>query len=153
MLPIIDMQTALQAECGQAKREFVIPEKDVELVQVIEPRAAERLREAALIPTKVERSKALRAVKHTVFDELGEELAERRGEIFEILGDLQKKICRQLILEEGRRIDGRQFDEVRPINCEVGLLPRPHGSALFTRGETQILTIATLGTPGDAPCR
>ena len=149
MQPIIDMQTALQAECGQTKREFVIPEKDAELTQLVEPRAAERLREAALIPTKVERSKALRAVKQTVFDELGEELAERRGEIFEILGDLQKKICRQLILEEGRRIDGRQFDEVRPIRCEVGLLPRPHGSALFTRGETQVLGVLTLGSGQD----
>ena len=149
MQPIIDMQTALQTECGQTKREFVIPEKDAELTQVIESRAVERLREATLVPTKVERSRALRSVKQAVFEELGEALAERRGEVYEILGDLQKKTCRRLILEEERRIDGRQFDEVRPINCEVGLLPRPHGSALFTRGETQVLGVLTLGSGQD----
>ncbi len=149
MQPIIDMQTAMQAECGQAKREFVPPEKDEELAALIATKAADRLREAALVPTKVERNSALRAVKQAVFEALGDDLAERRGEIFEILSDLQKKICRKIILEEGRRLDGRRFDEVRPINCEVGLLPRPHGSALFTRGETQVLGVLTLGSGQD----
>jgi polyribonucleotide nucleotidyltransferase len=149
MQPIIEMQTALQAECGRAKRDFVVPEKDAELADLIKTRAAERLREAALVPTKVERNNALRTVKQAVYDELGEALAERKGEVSEILGDLQKKICRQLILDEGRRLDGRQFDEVRPITCEVGVLPRPHGSALFTRGETQVLGVLTLGSGQD----
>ncbi|MBL0713369.1 MAG: polyribonucleotide nucleotidyltransferase [Desulfosarcina sp.] len=149
MQPIIEMQMALKAECGQAKREFVIPEKDAELVSLIETRAADRLREAVLVPTKVARSKALRAVKQAVLEELDQDWAERKGEVFEALGDLQKKICRQLILKEGRRLDGRQFDEVRPINCEVGILPRPHGSALFTRGETQVLGVLTLGSGQD----
>ena len=149
MQPIIEMQTTLQAECGQTKREFLVPEKDAALASQIEARAAERLREAALVPTKVERNAALRNVKHTVLDEFGEEMAERHGEVAEILGDLQKKTCRQLILDEGRRLDGRRFDEVRPIDCEVGILPRPHGSALFTRGETQVLGVLTLGSGQD----
>ena len=76
-------------------------------------------------------------------------MADRRGEISAILGDLQKQICRDMILKEGRRIDNRRFDEIRPITCEVGVLPRPHGSALFTRGETQVLGILTLGAGGD----
>ncbi len=149
MQPIIDMQIALQTECGQAKREFVAPEQDAELVALINAKASDRLREAALVPTKVERSSALRTVKQGILDELGEEMHERKGEVYGILGDLQKKICRQLILEEGRRLDGRRFDEVRPINCDVGVLPRPHGSALFTRGETQVLGVLTLGSGQD----
>jgi polyribonucleotide nucleotidyltransferase len=149
MQPIIDMQEAMKAECGLPKREFAPPEKDEALAEQIAAQATERLREAALVPTKIERSKALRAVKQAVFEELGDDLAERKNEVFEILGDLQKKICRKIILEEGRRLDGRRFDEVRPINCEVGFLPRPHGSALFTRGETQVLGVLTLGSGQD----
>ena len=149
MQPIIAMQTELQEQCGHAKREFIAPEKDAELADLIKTRAADRLREALLVPTKVERGGAVRATKQAVFEELDETLAERKGEVSEILGELQKKICRQLILEEGRRLDGRQFDEVRPINCEVGILPRPHGSALFTRGETQVLGVLTLGSGQD----
>ena len=149
MQPIIDMQEAMKAECGLPKREFAPPEKDEALAEQIAAQATERLREAALVPTKIERSKALRTVKQAVFEELGDDLAERKNEVFEILGDLQKKICRKIILEEGRRLDGRRFDEVRPINCEVGFLPRPHGSALFTRGETQVLGVLTLGSGQD----
>jgi polyribonucleotide nucleotidyltransferase len=80
---------------------------------------------------------------------LGEDYADRRDEVYAIFDDLQKTVCRNLILKEGRRIDNRRFDEIRPITCEVGLLPRPHGSALFTRGETQVLGVLTLGSGQD----
>ena len=80
---------------------------------------------------------------------LGEAYADRRGEIYEIIGDLKKSVCRDLVLKANRRIDGRKFDEIRPITCEVGFLPRPHGSALFTRGETQVLGVLTLGSGQD----
>jgi polyribonucleotide nucleotidyltransferase len=76
-------------------------------------------------------------------------VAERKAEVVEILYDLQKRLLREMILQEGRRVDGRRFDEVRPITCEVGVLPRPHGSALFTRGETQVLGVLTLGSGQD----
>jgi polyribonucleotide nucleotidyltransferase len=80
---------------------------------------------------------------------LGEAYADREEEINEILDDLQKTICRDIILKEGGRIDGRKFDEIRPISCETNILPRPHGSALFTRGETQVLGVLTLGSGQD----
>jgi polyribonucleotide nucleotidyltransferase len=147
--PIIDIQEQLKAEIGKPKRVFTPPEKDPALVAMIQEKATAPLREVLTIPEKMKRYEAVRAVKSQVVDSLGEEMADRRGEIGAILGDLQKQICRDMILKEGRRIDNRRFDEIRPITCEVGVLPRPHGSALFTRGETQVLGILTLGSGGD----
>jgi len=147
--PLIDLQEELKAANGVEKRVFALPEKDQELVGKIEAAAQAPMREAIVIPTKLERAAALRNVKATVFDSLGEAYAERKGEVYGILDDIQKKIARDLVLKENRRIDNRKFDEIRPINCEVGLLPRPHGSALFTRGETQVLGVLTLGSGQD----
>jgi polyribonucleotide nucleotidyltransferase len=149
MQPIIDMQVELKEACGKEKRAFTPPEKDADLVQLVETKAATPIREAVLIPEKMERYAALRKVKAEIFEGLGEDYADRRKEVYEILSDLQKSTCRNLILDEGRRIDNRAFDEIRPITCEVGILPRPHGSALFTRGETQVLGIMTLGSGQD----
>ncbi len=111
--------------------------------------ASAPIREAIVIPEKTKRYPALRELKAHLFENLGEAYTDRKEEVYEIIGDLQKKISRDLILKEGRRIDGRQFDEIRPITCEVGILPRPHGSALFTRGETQVLGVLTLGSGQD----
>ncbi len=147
--PIIDIQEQLKAEIGKPKRPFTPPEKDPALVAMIREKATALLREALIIPEKMMRYDAVRTVKTQIVDALSEEMADRRGEINAILGDLQKQICRDMILKEGRRIDNRRFDEIRPITCEVGVLPRPHGSALFTRGETQVLGILTLGAGGD----
>ena len=149
MQPIIDMQVELKEACGKEKRAFTPPEKDAALVQLVEGKAATPIREGVLIPDKMERYAALRKVKAEIFEGLGEDYANRRKEVYEILSDLQKSTCRNLILDEGRRIDNRAFDEIRPIACEVGVLPRPHGSALFTRGETQVLGIMTLGSGQD----
>jgi polyribonucleotide nucleotidyltransferase len=118
-------------------------------VNKIKTAAQVPLREAILIPEKQKRSEAIRNFKAGYFETLGEEAVERKGEISEIIGDLQKATCRDLILKEGRRIDGRNFDEIRPISCVVNILPRPHGSALFTRGETQVLGVLTLGSGQD----
>jgi len=134
---------------GVPKRPFTPPQKDETLAETIGPEAATRIREAVLIPEKTKRSLALRTVKNEIFEALGEAAAERKSEVYEILDDIQKRVCRDLILKEGRRIDGRKFDEIRPITCETGLLPRPHGSALFTRGETQVLGVLTLGSGPD----
>ena len=146
MQPIIELQEKLKEAVGVSKRVFVLPEKDKELIKRIEATATNRLREAILIPEKMQRYNAIRAVKENIFEEMGEDYAERKDEIDEILQDIQKTIWRNLILKEGRRIDNRKFDEIRPITCEVGILPRPHGSALFTRGETQVLGVLTLGS-------
>ena len=147
--PIIDIQEQLKAEIGRPKRPFTPPEKDPALVEMLREKASAPLHEVLIIPEKMKRYEAVRTVKSQIIESLGEEMADRRGEISAILGDLQKQICRDMILKEGRRIDNRRFDEIRPITCEVGVLPRPHGSALSTRGETQVLGILTLGAGGD----
>jgi len=147
--PIIDMQLELKEACGAQERSFSPPEKDPDLVQMLAEKASGPFHNAVVIPAKVERNNALRHLKKEIFESLGEAYADRKDEVDAILDELQKKVCRDLILKEGRRIDNRRFDEVRPITCEVGLLPRPHGSALFTRGETQVLGVLTLGSGQD----
>jgi polyribonucleotide nucleotidyltransferase len=147
--PVIDLQIKLRETIGKTKRTIEPVEKDQALIDRLETEAAARIREAVLIPGKMDRYAALRSLKAEIFESLGEEYAERQTEVYEILGDIQKTVCRNLVLKEGRRIDGRKFDEVRPITCEAGLLPRPHGSALFTRGETQVLAVLTIGSGQD----
>ncbi|MGD8890299.1 MAG: polyribonucleotide nucleotidyltransferase, partial [Desulfobacterales bacterium] len=149
MQPLIDLQLKLKETNGVPKRLFAPPEMDENLVSRLETESSSLLREAILIPIKTERYAAVRKLKQEIIEKFGEEFADREDEISEILDDLQKKICRDLILHEGRRIDGRNFDQIRPITCDVGILPRPHGSALFTRGETQVLGVLTLGSGQD----
>ncbi len=149
MQPLIDIQEELKKTNGLEKRAFEPPKKDISLIEKIEQISMSRLQEAILIPTKIERSKALRLVKSEILDELGEDYIDQKKDVSEILNDVQKSIMRDLIIKDGRRIDNRKFDEVRPIACETGVLPRPHGSALFTRGETQVLGLLTLGSGQD----
>ncbi|MEJ2472314.1 MAG: polyribonucleotide nucleotidyltransferase [Desulfobacterales bacterium] len=149
MQPIIALQEKLKNDASVPKRPFLPLEKDPALVARIESELRGQIEAAVVIPEKIKRSKALREVKDNYFALLGEAYADRRGEVYEIIADLQKTVCRDLVLKANRRIDGRQFDEIRPITCEVGFLPRPHGSALFTRGETQVLGVLTLGSGQD----
>jgi polyribonucleotide nucleotidyltransferase len=149
MQPLIDMQLKLQETHGVEKRPFEPPAKDEALVGKLEAEASAQIRETIVIPEKTKRSAAMRNLKKRLVDNLGEDYDGRQGEAYDALSSLQKKISRDLILKEGRRIDGRQFDEIRPITCEAGILPRPHGSALFTRGETQVLGVLTLGSGQD----
>mgnify|MGYP000143268644 FL=1 len=149
MQPLIDLQLKLKESNGRPKRTYDPPPKDPQLVDSLNATAAGRLREAILIPEKTKRQTAVRELKAEIFENLGEDYEDRKSEVYDILKDLQKKISRDLILKENRRIDNRRFDEIRPITCEVGLLPRPHGSALFTRGETQVLGVLTLGSGQD----
>lgn len=149
MQPLIAIQEELRAALGKPKRDFAPPARDSELESKLETVGLAQLREALLIPTKMERHAALRTAKKEIFSGLDDAYTERGGEVAEVLDTLQKKILRQLILNEGRRLDGRKPAEIRPIACEVGVLPRPHGSALFTRGETQVLGVLTLGSVQD----
>ncbi len=144
--PLIEIQEQLREKLGVPKRDFEPPQVDAELEQKINTVAGTRMRERILIPEKIKRNTALRQLKESILEELGEDFVERKEEVLKIFSDLKKKLCRELILNEGRRIDNRKFDEIRPIACEVGILPRPHGSALFTRGETQVLGVLTLGS-------
>lgn len=149
MQPIIDIQEKLEKSIGKPKRTFTVPEKDTELIKKVESETSSGIYEAITIPDKIKRGDAVRTLKSNLLETLDEDYADRKGEVSEIFYDLVKKISRDIVLNEGHRIDGRDFDKIRPISCEVGILPRPHGSALFTRGETQVLCALTLGSSQD----
>ncbi len=149
MQPLIELQEELKRKVGKEKRLFISPEKDPELVNKVESLAMSPVSEALKIPDKMERYAALRKVKAEIIEKLGEDYSEQKNDVSDALQDLKKTIMRNLTLNEGRRIDNRKFDEIRPISCETGILPRPHGSALFTRGETQVLGVLTLGSGQD----
>ncbi len=149
MQPLIDIQAKLREAVGLPKMEVPVKERDADLEARLNAAAEEPLRQALRVPRKIPRRAALRQAKGDVFEGLGEEYAERKGEVYGILNDLERRITRDMVLKDGIRIDGRQRDEVRSITCEVGLLPRPHGSALFTRGETQVLGVLTIGSGQD----
>ncbi|MBW2054924.1 MAG: polyribonucleotide nucleotidyltransferase, partial [Deltaproteobacteria bacterium] len=149
MQPLLDMQVKLKENNGVPKRPFTPPERDNELVEKVEPQASPRIYQALMIPEKIKRSAALRAIKSDIIEQLGEDYVDRKSEVNNIFNDRLKKISRDMILKDRHRIDKRKFDEIRPITCEVGILPRVHGSALFTRGETQVIGVLTLGSGRD----
>jgi polyribonucleotide nucleotidyltransferase len=134
-----------------AKREFEPPTTDESLINEIESNFGERLREALDTTGKDKLSSyaAVDALKKEVIDSYPEEEAEKRAEAGKAFNLIKEKIFREDILGKRRRPDGRRFSEIRPISSEVGWLPRVHGSALFTRGETQAVVTATLGTRMD----
>ncbi len=147
--PLVEIQEKLKEVIGVPKRPFTPPEKEKALVEKVHALAGSRIAEAVERPRKAERQTAIRQLRGEIFQSLGEAYADRKAEFEAVFDDLQKKICRDIVVREGRRIDNRRFDEIRPITCEVGILPRPHGSALFTRGETQVLGVLTLGSGPD----
>jgi len=149
MQPLLDMQLKLKEINGVPKRPFTPPERDNELVEKIEPQASPRIYQSLMIPEKIKRSVALRVIKSDIIEQLGEDYVDRKSEVNNIFNDILKKISRDIILKDRHRIDKRKFNEIRPITCEVGILPRVHGSALFTRGETQVIGVLTLGSGRD----
>jgi polyribonucleotide nucleotidyltransferase len=143
---IIKLQEQLQQACGKPKLEAPLTEVNPEALAAIAPIVDEKLLPALKQPEKSLREDALAALKQELVESLGETYAEA-----DIVNALESRIRAEIrghLLDKGERIDGRGLDEVRPIGCEVGLLPRTHGSALFTRGQTQVLTITTLGSVG-----
>ena len=147
--PVIDMQEELIREAGKAKREFTPPQVDQALVDRVRQVGRASLEQAMVIPEKMPRYAAFKAAKKEILAALAQEFEGRAGEIGEAVSDFKAELMRQMIISQKKRIDGRGLTEVRPISCEVGVLPRAHGSALFTRGETQALVTTTLGTQGD----
>ncbi len=146
--PMIDMQNDLQESNGQEKRTVEIPKVDEELQAKVQEIAAKGMVEVIATADKMARGRCYDALKKSVVAELDPE-GERSKEIGNLLSGYKKKTMRAKIVEEKTRLDGRSFDQVRPIACEVTYLPRTHGSALFTRGETQSLVTATLGSERD----
>jgi polyribonucleotide nucleotidyltransferase len=147
--PLIDIQLKLREAVGKPKREVLPPVMDEALYALVAEKVSGPMTEALQVKDKMQRREALSKVKADLLASLGEEYADRNDEIASFLEKINKKISRSFILDKGIRIDGRAFDEVRPIACEVGLLHRTHGSSLFTRGETQVLGILTLGACTD----
>jgi polyribonucleotide nucleotidyltransferase len=147
---IVALQNELVAKVGQPKRSVKVVEIDQELAKQVAALAMERMLTAIVIPNKMERQKTLDALLDDIKLKLKKEDDPMRGrQISAIFHDLEKNEVRKIILEKNIRADGRKPDQIRPISSVVGLLPRTHGSALFTRGETQALVITTLGTSED----
>jgi polyribonucleotide nucleotidyltransferase len=147
--PILDLITNMRQEIGLPKT--VVPEGPdySELRQKIEARARDRILTAVAIPEKQARYQALDQALLEVLADLGPEAEGLEKVAGNLFSDIKKNLVRNLVLTEQRRIDSRAYADVRPITAEVGMLSRTHGSAIFTRGETQALAVATLGTPSD----
>jgi len=148
-LKICQAQEELRTSCGRPKREVPPPVIDAELIEKIRSEWGDRIQQAVTVPMKLERHSALEEIYHQILEGLGDEGEVRRTEILGYLEKIEGEYIRKMILEQGVRIGGRAFTDIRDISCEVGVLPRTHGSALFTRGETQALVIVTLGTSAD----
>jgi len=150
--PLIDAQHRLREQVGKTKRDFTPPVVDEALAAAVKDLVADDVAEAMQIKDKKKRGGAVKAAKHRALEELGGEGKPYEGRAKELeaaFGKVQKKWARGHTLQTRTRIDGRAPDEIRAISVEVGVLPRAHGSALFTRGETQALVAATLGTRYD----
>ena len=149
MQEVIALQKELRKRVGKTK--IVVPEEsiDSDLAAQVEQRAADRMRAALAIAAKQERNNTLHDVVAETIESLLPEHEEKKGQIRSILDSIEKRIIREQITRDKKRIDGRSFTDIRSISCDVDVLPRTHGSALFTRGETQALVSTTLGTSAD----
>ena len=143
---IIKAQKDLYDKLQIKKREFIVEEINQAKYKNIEKEISSSLKEAFLTPIKKDREKEAQKILDRMLEPIPEENEDEIRETKEIFFKIQKKFIRDLIVNQGKRLDGRGFDEIRPISIEVGMLPRTHGSALFTRGETQCLATVTLGT-------
>ena len=150
--PIVETQLQMAKEIGKTKREVPLFSLDETLVEKVYNRIADEINQALDAPhTKHELQDAIDELKSNVIDEYTDpEDAEEIAAYKEAFEETYKRVVRSRILNQNKRPDGRSLTEIRPIWCEVGVSPRAHGSGLFTRGETQVLTLATLGTPKEA---
>lgn len=146
---IVAFEQEIQAACGKLKSEarlFKVPEA---LAEALDAAARPLLDEAVRNPDKLDRDAHIAAIAADMMEKFLPEYPEMEKEIAMAFHDLEKSVVRRMITREKIRPDGRGLEEVRPVSCEVGLLPRPHGSALFTRGQTQVLSVTTLGALSD----
>jgi polyribonucleotide nucleotidyltransferase len=141
---LVEFQKKIIAEVGKPKREIVFPEIPAEIEEAIHAYAAEPLKKAIFDPDKVTREAHMEEVKQEALAHFKEIYPDNASDVAACLDHLTKEIVRKMISVDKIRPDGRALDEIRPISCEVGVLPRTHGSALFTRGQTQALSVVTL---------
>ncbi len=147
--PVIELQKQLREVCGTKKREFDFKKPDVALLEKVTGITQEKLGEAYRIPEKSKRREHLEEIFNFTLKECQAEDEPSQKMVKKVFEEVDRKLKRKWILEKRERIDGRALPEIRPISCEVGILPRTHGSALFTRGETQVLAVVTFGTSED----
>ena len=146
---LVKLQQELQAKVGKAKMVPAKPEQHPELYQKVAAAYAEKLFAALTMKNKIESYKAIDVLKKAAATELGGEDGSLKGAVKGCFDLLKENLFRNAILKQGVRLDGRKFDQIRPLNIEVGVLPSSHGSCLFTRGETQAMVTTTLGTLGN----
>ncbi|MDD2585204.1 MAG: polyribonucleotide nucleotidyltransferase [Syntrophomonadaceae bacterium] len=142
---IIEFQEPIIAELGLPKTDLIVAEVNEQMEKEIRDFATSRLEEAVKNPEKKSREAHMDEAKDLIKSHFAELYPEEEKQIGNIIDKLLKEIVRTMILEDGDRVDGRKLDEVRSISCEVDYLPRTHGSGLFTRGQTQVLSVTTLG--------
>jgi len=143
---LVQLQRELQSKVGKTKIVPVKPERNEEIYKQVAAKYAEKLLAALTMKVKIESYQTIDALKKEVVADLAAEKPELKKDVVESFDLLKETIFRNAILKQGARLDGRKFDQIRPLNIEVGVLPAAHGSCLFTRGETQALVTATLGT-------
>ncbi|MEE0762463.1 MAG: polyribonucleotide nucleotidyltransferase [Acutalibacteraceae bacterium] len=146
---IIEFIKGIQAEIGKPKFEYPSNEPDHDMFEAIKAFSEEDIKVALDTDDKTVRDERLKPIYETVHEKFDEIYPECEAKIDECLYKTQKTVVRRWLLDEQKRVDGRGMDDIRPLASEVGLLPRVHGSGLFTRGQTQVLTIATLGPVSD----
>ncbi|WP_027623475.1 polyribonucleotide nucleotidyltransferase [Clostridium lundense] len=146
---IVEFQEEAMAKFGKEKVEPVLYKVDENIEFEVRDFAFDMIKEAMYITDKDERNAAMDTVKEKIDGEFGEKYPDNKADIGDVVYRIQKEVVRHMILKEKRRPDGRAFNQIRPISCEVGLLPRTHGTGLFTRGLTQVMTVATIGPLGD----
>jgi len=147
--PVIEMQKQLREVCGVKKRKVEIEKPDEALIAKVNAMAQERLPEAYRIPEKAKRREHLEEILNQILQAFEAEADPTQKMVKKIFEETDRRLNRKWVLEKRERIDGRGYKDIRPISCEVGILPRTHGSALFTRGETQVLAVVTFGTSED----
>ena len=147
--PLLQIQEEIRREIGKPKRQVPLAELDAAMVRQVEQLALSKLQQAIEIPEKLERYKQIGEIKGEVVAKMLAEFPQKEKDIKGAFDELKRNCFRGLIIQRERRIDGRGLRDIRPITCEVEILPRTHGSALFTRGETQALVVTTLGTASD----
>ncbi|MEW5701024.1 MAG: polyribonucleotide nucleotidyltransferase [Candidatus Zixiibacteriota bacterium] len=146
---LIGAVSELKAKVSKPKRPFTPVTIDSELTRQVRERATSRIREANQVTEKTSREDTLALVKQEITAALKEQFPDGEKAIAAVFGEIEREDLRERVLREGRRADGRSPDEIRAISAEVSFLPRTHGSALFTRGQTQALAVVTLGTKVD----
>ena len=140
----------IKAENFKAPAEYPSMKVSDEMFEAVKGYAMNAVKEAVDTDDKTVRDERIDAISADVYEHFAEQYPDSKAELAECMYKLQKYVVRRLILDEGRRVDGRSLTDVRPLASEVGVIPRVHGSGLFTRGQTQVLTICTLGTLRDA---